>query len=534
MNNKRNSTIILAKDINMDKEYSNVLDYSESALVELCESNSHLVAKQTNYSFLKIGENQINVTIPYATCLQANYIAMQNPYYSNKWFFAFIDRVEYNSEKSTNIYYTVDEMSTWWDYWSKTKKCFVVREHVNDDTVGLHTIDEGLNTGEYICNSSDTALFSDLVFMIQFAGNTQNPAPYTSTNVNGIIEPGTFYVCRNSTDYNTAIQAIEGNEAWQVLNAYAVPSLFVDFEEGGSPLSGYWTGKSTPIYTSKTITKPTTLDTYVPVNNKLKCYPYQYLLEHNNNGSYNILKYELFTDANPSFSIGGVSTVGGSIVSIPNNYKGGTENNTLVGGKFPTTAWKTDSYTNWLTQQGVNIGGIKLNAKEYGNAMGAVQIAGGALVSMVSPVAGGGMIGSGVSSIINTMVNDYEYGKIPDVFHGNTNSGDFVTAAGRNGFYFYKMSIKKEFAESIDSFFSRFGYKVNIVKTPNFTGRTNWNFVQIGGNEIIGTSNQTISVPESSMDVINNVFRNGTTIWHSHDNIGNFSLSNTIVTNSNT
>ena len=531
MNNKRNSTIILAKDINMDKEYSNILDYSESAIVELCESNDHLVAKQTNYSFLKIGENQINVGIPYETCLQANYIAMQNPFYSNKWFFAFIDRVEYNSEKSTNIYYTVDEISTWWDYWGKTKKCFVVREHVNDDTVGLHTVDEGLNTGEYICNSSDSVLFNDLAFVIQYAGNTQHPAPYTSTNVNGIISPGTFYVCRDKNDYDTAITAIDANESWQVLNAYVIPSPFLDFSQGGLPLSGNWPGKSAPITTTKSITRQTTLDTHVPKNNKLLCYPYNYILEHNNNGGYNILKYELFTDTTPTFTIGGVSTLGGSIVSTPTNYKGGTETNSLSCGKFPTSAWKSDSYTNWLTQQGINIGGIKLNAKEYGNIMGIGQTGIGIVASLMgAPQMGVPMIGNGIGGIVGTMVNDYEYGKIPDVYYGNTNIGDYITASGKNGFWFYKMSIKKEFAESIDSFFTRFGYKVNIVKTPNFTGRTYWNYVQIGDSEIIGYSNQTISIPESSMDIINAVFRKGTTIWHNHDNIGDFTLDNTIIT----
>ena len=148
MNEKRNSIVILAKNINMDKEYENIIDYSESDLVSLLRSSDHLVMEQSNYSFLKVGENRISVGIPYAVCLRANYIALQNPYYSNKWFFAFIDSVEYSSEKSTIINYTVDEISTWWSYWTR-KTCYVEREHVNDDTLGLHTIAEGLETGEY-------------------------------------------------------------------------------------------------------------------------------------------------------------------------------------------------------------------------------------------------------------------------------------------------------------------------------------------------------------------------------------------------
>ena len=529
MSAKRNSVIILAKDINMDKEYSNIIDYHESDIVSLCESNSHLVAKQTNYSFLRIGDNVINVGIPYATCLQANYIAMQNPYYNNKWFFAFVDRVEYNSEVSTNIYYTVDEISTWWDYWSKNKQSFVIREHVNDDTVGKHTIDEGLNTGEYICNATDNVLFTDLHFVIQYTTST-----VTSTNVNGIIQPGSFFVTVSKNDYNNAISAIQANADWQILNSYVIPSIFL----GVDPLSwnGIWAGKDSPVYTSKTITKQTTLDTYVPKNNKVLCYPYNYLLETNNNGGSNILKYELFTTT-PSFSIGGVCTLGGSIVSIPNDYKDAQEPNALVGGKFPSLAWATDSYTNWLTQQGVNIGGLELNAREAGIARGGAEIGAGILAGGLAVATGGlgaslagGLIGGGVNSIIDTLAKDKEYSKVPLTYNGNINAGDFVTAAGKNGFFFYKMSIKKEIAESIDSFFTKFGYKVNILKTPNFTGRTYFNYIQIGSGEIIGYSNQTISVPESSMDIINQVFRRGTTIWHNHDNIGNYGLSNTIVT----
>ena len=55
MNEKRNSIVILAKNINMDKEYENIIDYSESDLVSLLRSNDHLVMEQNNYSFLKKG-----------------------------------------------------------------------------------------------------------------------------------------------------------------------------------------------------------------------------------------------------------------------------------------------------------------------------------------------------------------------------------------------------------------------------------------------------------------------------------------------
>ena len=88
-----NSKIILVKDINIDKEYTNVLSYTEAQMLELCRSQGHLVAQAENYSFLR-NTGTIMAGFTYAQCLQANYIAFQNPDYSNKWFFC-LDRRRY-------------------------------------------------------------------------------------------------------------------------------------------------------------------------------------------------------------------------------------------------------------------------------------------------------------------------------------------------------------------------------------------------------------------------------------------------------
>lgn len=525
MNNKRNSIIILAKNINMDKEYQNIIDYSESDRVSLCESQAHLVAKQTNYSFLKIGENKINVGIPYATCLQANYIAMQNPYYSNKWFFAFIDSVEYNSESSTIINYTVDELSTWWGYWTK-KTCYVEREHVNDDTIGKHTIPECLETGDYVCNDSTHTLFNDNAFLMN-ASKTSTGADLYATNVNGIWMSGGFYAFDNITSLQSMINLYNQDPDITldaIKNVYIVPKYLLNMNS----YNAKWDGSATPVYVSATVNKPTTVDTYVPKNNKVLCYPYTYLLETNNNGSSNIFKYELFS-SKPQFSIGGCATVGCSIASIPINYNGGNEVNTLIAGKFPTCSWSADAYINWLTQNSVNVLGTEINPVVAGYAKTGLQTLGGLGMLATGNIAGGLLLGSAVGSAIETASAVTEHEQVPNSFRGNVNNGDYLSASGTNGFYFYRMSVKKEMAESIDNFFTKFGYKVNSLKQPNFTGRTYWNFVKIAGGEIIGVCNNTINIPESSMDIINKVFRKGTTIWHNHDNIGDYSLNNTIV-----
>ena len=77
----------------------------------------------------------------------------------------------------------------------------------------------------------------------------------------------------------------------------------------------------------------------------------------------------------------------------------------------------------------------------------------------------------------------------------------------------------------VDNYFTRFGYKVNRLKTPNITGRRYFNYVQVGSSDDVASG----SIPQKYMKEINDAFRKGITIWHDHNSIGNYSVSNTIV-----
>ena len=87
------------------------------------------------------------------------------------------------------------------------------------------------------------------------------------------------------------------------------------------------------------------------------------------------------------------------------------------------------------------------------------------------------------------------------------------------------MRVKTEYLKVIDDYFTRFGYKTNLVKIPNITGRQYWNYIEIGTSEEIGDG----EIPAKDIDIINKSCRKGVTIWHNHANIGDYSLNNTIV-----
>ena len=94
------SKIRLCKGINVDRNYVNVLNYTENQMLSLCESQDHLVASANDYSFIRT-RGTISTNFKYDDAIKSNYIAFQNKDYSNKWFFAWIDDVEYRGENNT-------------------------------------------------------------------------------------------------------------------------------------------------------------------------------------------------------------------------------------------------------------------------------------------------------------------------------------------------------------------------------------------------------------------------------------------------
>lgn len=508
----RNGNIILAKGIGMDKEHKNIVNYSSSSMLQLLRSQNHFVGEKTDYSFISEngkGGNVIATNFTYQECKNANYIAFQNPTYYNKWIFAFIDEVTYENNGCTKITFTVDNWATWFDNLT-FKSCFVVREHVNSDNVGEHTVAEGLETGDYIVNKVDTDTnLTDLCIVdctSVYSGLSGDNAK--GQLINGIFTGLAYGAFDTSTD---GIDALNSYIQSLVQKPDAIISIFM-YPKALIP-GGWPTGLISKLLTSErstsvntytlTITPPTTINGYTPKNNKLFVYPFRYINLSNNNGISNILQYEYF--GNYNFAVEGVVCPGGSIRCFPKNYKGiaDNQNEGITCGKFPTCAWTSDAFTNWMTSNAVNLG------------MG--------IIGDVIELGTGNFAGAG-ASIGNQVAQIYQHSLVPPTVKGNTNSGDVVTSSGDNTFLFYHMSIKEEFARIIDDYFTRFGYKVNSLKVPNITGRTYWNYVEIGAGEDIAFG----TLPIDAMEDINNIFRRGTTIWHNHDNIGNFSLDNTL------
>ena len=518
-------------------------------------------------------DNVIRFNAHFDDILEFNYVMYRNDAYSDKWFYAFITKMEYVNDNMTNITIKTDVWQTW-QFALNYKPVLIDREHVNDDTIGRHTYPEGLEVGEYVCNgnvvnfggASDYCIVVEVsqienegesaTLSYQWASGSHDETPRLNDIDRGTIPliVGMESGWANTASYVTNIYDKAGlGEA--IVNIYMIPKALVG---SYNQISLTVTVPNQPTETinqlvvpasktgvydlgTSTFTKPTAIQNYVPKNNKLFVAPYSYFNISNNAGTSIPYHYEDFSTGTISFKTEGTFGLSGSVKTTPQNYKGVSSNEnaldySVTGPKYPVCSWKSDSYTNWLTQNAVN-----LNTAMQRELFGAgVDVLGGAARGAIGGAIGGGMgaipgmaIGAGVGlftgavSLIN-LAREQHLAKtsanmVADQVSGNLNAGDFLWAKYRSPFTYMPMSIKAEYARCIDEFFSQFGYKCNRVKVPNITGRRNWNYVKTVGCYIEG------NVPQEDLAEIKNMFDRGITLWHDPATFGNYSQNNDII-----
>jgi hypothetical protein len=494
--------------------------------------------------------------------VEYNYVMYRNDAYSSKWFYAYITGMEYLNDNVTAISIKTDPFQTW-QFNLSYKPCLIDREHTNNDTVGANTLPEGLELGEMICNGA-VQNFGDgsnrcvvvEVSMIENEGDGQtlsyswasgahNPQP----RING-IDRGTIPLVvgmedgwQNTPSYVTNFYDRAGlSDA--IVNVYMIPKslvgnynrLTLTLTKGSSSRSidQLVIPESTSNTTSMgtfTFARPTTIRNFTPVNKKLLTYPYNYFNLSNNAGTCQPFRYEDF-QGNISFRVEGTFGISANTKAIPLDYKyvDTTENAldySVTGAKYPVCSWKSDSYTNWLTQNSINMT-HQWNQSIFQGGWNALSGGVAAGVTTANPLIGlGATAALYAGDLIGTALQQHraksQANLEADQVSGNASAGDIVWSKYRSPFTFMPMSIKPEVARCIDEFFSQFGYKCNRVKVPNITGRRNWNYVKTVGCYIAG------NVPQEDMAEIKAMFDKGITLWHNPATFADYSQNNDII-----
>lgn len=488
---------------------------------------------------------------------QCNYLMYQNKDISNKWYFAFIDNIQYNSLNSVIISHTIDVWQTY-QFDITYYKNLILRAHVakSADTVGRWLAPEPINvapeferkhnvfndlswTPQYVLHS--TSVYNPNTKKYEYKGNGMGAtlsAEYgifvdSDADVQKVVKNYgrdtmsdvlSDYGERNKTFWDNISNWIDdlldseknSDSKWQsitgasslaqlqdhrdeLIGLYAIPSWVHD----GS--NKYATNAITSKSVSVTLPTSTLACGYAPRNKKMLSSLCKAYLFYNENGFKLPLKPELFTSGSPSFTVKSTElSTNGFILQI-GSYADYTAKTNKISYRCENRLGYDantglDKVLNTLTSAVgvVNAIGSVASQAFAGNVGGAVQGAVGAVQQSINMIDALGQRG------VNTGA-----------------SGDIMSITEKRAMpVFADVSPTEAQCRYIDDYLDVYGYAINeIGKISSYMkNRSNWNYIQVANCNI------KVSAPNDDVNKLKQMFESGVTIWHK--NFGDYDQNN--------
>lgn len=590
MANFQPSGKILIGRVPFDNSYRHTLSFASlEAQTNFMLGRMDSSLEKDTYTYVRMN-NSIRVMFNAERLYTYDYVMYQNSNYGNKWFYAFIVGVNYVNENCTELVLELDVMQTWYfDY--TLKQCFVEREHVNDDTVGAHLNEEPALPLQYQHLNFEMEIKEPrwaVLLLNAYMHYVDDEAHSNGVDpCQGVWTQGQYNACRFAIyDLNDVqskqrlsldVQSLNLHGAADTIaDAFTLPENCFSVEDlikFPIKINDNWTRTSGKVWTlqdgvlpiaagGKSVPKPTALGTYTPRNNKLLCYPYNYLEIGDFSGRVEDWRYEYFgTTGFCRLSQRMVASSDCQGYVTPDAYNGIPDSpggHSFKPFTFDFTnkiSWVYSAYQNWAAQNALNnqlailggvatlafsaIPGIGAAGSVLGKGLPAIKAAygmhgAGALkfgmkesVHYGRKAAGAfadeanefGMA-SGLGGALATVGNIDRMRKHPNTANGNI-GGNSRMQNGYAGWYTSQVCLLPEYAAIVDDFFDMYGYQIDRVKVPNVSGRPYWNYVKCQNSCHVG------NVPSDMMSQINQIYDAGITFWHTSD-VGNYSLDNTI------
>lgn len=515
-----NTNLKLIRSCPLDPSYEHTIYFSSAS-----DQNDYFSGlggiTLSDYSYQRVERGYIKVNGNAENAYTCNYLMFQNTSFGSKWFYGFITGVEYVSNVCYYVYFEIDVMQTYmFNHTVGTQ--YVLREHASEDVLFSNLEPENVDVGEYVANNQ-AKFFSD------YTGDKMN-AIIQVINVDGSTT-GTYYDGMYSgckmycypADDTASIDALLSQytaNPENVVAMYCVPQKIANYN-GSIP-----EGAVSPV-SLDSVSLPgdsTTLDGYKPKNRKMYSYPYNFYAMTNPTGDTMAMRYEYANNDTLQFRL--ITSFGQPVTAtvFPYDYNGVTGDNTRQSisiSNYPQLSWASDSYNQWVAQNGL-VTGVKAITSGFAAGAG-LSVGGGAASAALgvsaAPVAAAVAIPAIVAAGVG-LSKAYTASKQADVCHGSPSSGSALIAGNDNYFLGSRMSCEYHRARVIDEYFSRFGYATNRLKTPNTHTRPHWNFVQTSGFTLKG------SCPAEAARKICQIYDTGITFWMDGSEVGNYSLDN--------
>ena len=566
-----------------DNSYVNVRLYT-SLTEQYNDIANAMTVSSEDYTY--IGRNRrLKVAVEADRLYHCNYCMYRNESLTDGWIYCFITDVEYINDHTSEITLETDVFNTYLygTDWA-IPPCFIERETVpSEDSKYLLTSEPDFPLvyqvdamksklfdlgGWVVATGSTTEEASSLADILNPNGWKAVPAP--TTYWKGVPLGCSFHFCDMDTSSGASneLQTVLSTLAYagvtdSVAAIFSIPKFAYDEIKAAGLTNNIVNSIVKPdafaTYSTSFLApeRGDTVDGYVPANKKLLYYPYTYLNLTDYNGSSSQLRYELLGGLNIAikYALGPQCQA----IAFPLMYMGiANIDFGIVTQCGALGSWNGQYYQNWLAQNAGQIAltllggavsglsgatslasaartlgtgakaahaanvGKHANAKQYTELASAEIKKGGAFLGGAAGIAGS------VAAQQSTAMHQ------PSVTRGQL---DINTAysTGIQGVYAQKITVKREIAEQIDKFFSRFGYSVERIEEVNITSRPSWNYVKtVGsapkslnvGSDASAPFTRGRGTPADALATIQTAFDNGVTFWHTTSGFGNFQLAN--------
>ena len=529
------TNVRLLSDVKLDLDHTHTINFHEQPVDQATYFINKTKFNLTNYSYQRHTKDSIKVGILADKLYNCDYMMFQNSAYGNKWFYAFITNIEYVNDTTSIVYYKIDVIQTWY-FETVFEPCYIERTHARTDNIGDNIQPEPVALGEYKfandyfpiagtdANTGEPKPFIDMSVVI-LASEYKNGNHAKGTLIDGVYSGYTVYVYDipvngNVDELNDFLfnHYINEGKSEAILSIYMAPTCILRAHRSTVPgtdkpevVSLGSNNKSRTI--SQTFSKLTdneTLDGYKPRNNKMYTYPYNYFHIDNADGEELALRYEFFDNLTPVVHISGTGSLPVTVVLRPTKYKnvqGICYTESLTLRNYPLCSWNVDSFQAWASKETTPM-----------IIQGATGVASTLALSSMHLNTAGTM--SLVHSVANILTQTYRASKEADLCKGNINSSNVNISNKTQQFYAGRVFINKDSAESIDNYFTMFGYAINKIGVPNRNNRENYTYVKTLGCQISG------SIPQQDLQEIVDIHDKGITYWNNPELIGNYSVSN--------
>lgn len=523
----------------LESDYGNTLWFPNIA-AQTAYFTSKTVKTYANFNYIK-KDNTIVVPDEVDNLYNCNYIMYQNSNFGTRWFYAFINRMEWASNGSTRLYVSTDVIQTWL-FDITYYQSYVDRCHSDTDVVGDNIVPEDFTTGDgggyQVAGHTDLAPDGIAIFAT---------ASYSGESKTGSVNSGIYSGAQNLSDFH-----IDNPGVGTILDAYVkngTATAVIKLQQYPYKL------KTAPM--TLTFSKsPSSINGYTPVNKKLlspafiTCFMSMYGQECTFNPAF-------INGSTVSIKVSADQT-SGTISAFVENYSSSSISTIAMFAAIPESGWAYNQYKNeynlhsasnamYQRRASLNRGASSINSVI--GVAGSLANLTGAVVDMVTPggfikdafnptTTGVSRLASAAQGTVSNAANAYTYlGGFDEISQDLANINESYNApatgssAASNGYiatdktaltYGYKVP-PLDLVKRCDKYLSVYGYKQSEYRTINLHARLNWTFIKTVGLNASG------NFPDEDMQIIKNAFNNGIFFWSYTAAFGNFDQPNPIV-----